>query len=580
MRDIVRALLVLSMFHGVVQGGPPPDQDVRKNGTPQALSEEMILLGEDWYYPQEEPAERAELSVPKLEQLEEEAAMLVLAEEESPARVAVGETRGGWRVMAVLPEPEGMVVLEKEFQRWGVIFFLNRQGVVAEIRKSVGHLEAIRGPRYGLSDSYFNTIVHDDKDLLANRIFEDTGDPSYESLVGMLAPLHTYTFLGTPDSAEKMAIQHDGKIGILPKKWGGDKKLERVLLDPNTVFAKQVDLADPRAMKRGLLGRHLPAINYGCFDLGKDFGWELCALAPPEAPGAVLARLRSSEGITHYYRIAPLESLEDGRAFYRALIESHRHWQSFFEKGAGWNIPDPRVEDATRGAIVRALSGCVGLHPKYGMGGYWGGKSHDGFPPTVLSLCTCLLDWGFDEAARDRLEYYYSHFVKPDGTLDYYGPAVAEYGQLLDLGVAVARKTGDPAWFDRQSAAIGRMADHLLGLREQSLREQSPADPGYGLLFGWARAAVGVRNVAKRHPPRRRALRRRPRPAEFPSTDGQKHFAVRAHDPESPGLVHQLPLLARGALGRMSTQGLRTDDDRVSPGPGRGMFGNDPVQGG
>jgi hypothetical protein len=135
------------------------------------------------------------------------------------------------------------------------------------------------------------------------------------------------------------------------------------------------------------------------------------------------------------------------------------------------------------------MCGCVGLHPKYGMGTYWGASDqHDGFPPTTLSLCTCLLDWGLTAEAGNRLGYYLERFVRPDGTLKYYGPAVAEYGELLDLAAAYARRTGDWQWFDEHRAAILRIVDYLLRLRAESKRSQPRDALTYGLLFGGAEA--------------------------------------------------------------------------------------------
>ena len=135
------------------------------------------------------------------------------------------------------------------------------------------------------------------------------------------------------------------------------------------------------------------------------------------------------------------------------------------------------------------MSGYVDLHPKYGMGYYWGADDlHDGFPPTTLSLCTTLLAWGHVDDAKRYLGYYLEHFVKPDGTLLYYGPAVAEYGELLELAVAVARQSDDDAWFDRHRDAMERMLGHLLSLRRKSLKETAADEIAHGLLFGGAEA--------------------------------------------------------------------------------------------
>jgi hypothetical protein len=203
----------------------------------------------------------------------------------------------------------------------------------------------------------------------------------------------------------------------------------------------------------------------------------------------VHVRVRRSDGQTAFYRLAPLEKLSDGKAFYSALVDLQQSWQQFFAGGMQLETVDRRAADACRAAICRAMCGCVGLHPKYGMGAYWGvSDQHDGFPPTTLSLCTCLLDWGFAEEAGRRLGYYLDRFVRPDGTLKYYGPAVAEYGELLDLAAAYVRRTGDGRWFDEHRPAIVRIVDYLLRLRTQSKQSQPRDAVSYGLLHGGAEA--------------------------------------------------------------------------------------------
>ena len=49
------------------------------------------------------------------------------------------------------------------------------------------------------------------------------------------------------------------------------------MFDPATVLPK----LEPTAVKRGLLGGYLPAIDYGYFDPAQKQGYELCALAQP-----------------------------------------------------------------------------------------------------------------------------------------------------------------------------------------------------------------------------------------------------------------------------------------------------------
>ena len=442
---------------------------------------------DDWYYPREEQAERAGLKFPVLVAAEADAASLAAAEGADPVRVPVGGEFSGWRLAETLAQPEPMAVLEREFDRWGLIVFLGKKGVAAEVRKAVGRLEAIRRPHARFPAGYFDQLLAAKEDVLGNKLLASGRDASYPRVAGYLAPLATYTFLGSPESAAKYIVQPDGAIGLLPGRWGGDKRLEKTLFDPADVIPGLDPNLDPLGAKRGLLGGWLPAVNYGFFDAERGFGWELAALADIGPDPAVFIRVRSTDGKTRFYKIEPFEELAGGKPFFAALLRVHRSWQRFFAAGIELDLPDRRVTDAARAGIVRAVTGYAGLHPKYGMGGYWAAQ-HDGFPPTTISMATCLLDWGLTEAVKTRLGYYLDRFVKPDGTLGYYGPAVAEYGQIVDLAAACVRRTGDMAWFDHHRPAIDRLVEHLLRLRTESKESQSPEAVGYGLLFGGAEA--------------------------------------------------------------------------------------------
>ena len=445
----------------------------------------------DWYYPSEEPAERASLKYPRLLDISEAAIRLAASDQGQATRVPLGGEFAGWQVVETLDKPEPLVVLERDFSGWGLFVFLGREGVVATVRKAVGRLEAMREPRADFAKDYFAGLLAAKDDVLGDKVlaFKFKRDPCYASVAGLLAPLASYTFLGSPESAAKYIVQPDGAIGLLPNRWGSNKPLEKVLFDPKAAVGLDDAKSGPGIVKRGLLGGYLPAVDYGFLAPDGRTGWELSALMERGGSSSVFVRVRRTGGQTAFYRLPPVEKLADGKAFFMALLELQRSWQQFLAGGMQFDVADRRVADAARGALARALSGCAGLHPKYGMGAYWGANDlHDGFPPTTLSLSTCLLDWGLDQAARERLGYYLDRFVKADGTLNYYGPAVAEYGELVDLAAAMVRRTGDRKWFDRHRGAIDRLVDYLLRLRARSLQTQPRDAPSYGLLFGGAEA--------------------------------------------------------------------------------------------
>jgi hypothetical protein len=118
----------------------------------------------------------------------------------------------------------------------------------------------------------------------------------------------------------------------------------------------------------------------------------------------------------------------------------------------------------------------VGDHPKYGVGTYRG-EEHDGFPPTIIAAVDGLSAWGMNDRAAQLFRYWLLHFVRQNGTINYYGPAISEYGQLLHTAALLAERAGPAGWWDEGFAPLNRMAELLLRLRAE-------AEKADGLIAG------------------------------------------------------------------------------------------------
>ncbi len=117
-----------------------------------------------------------------------------------------------------------------------------------------------------------------------------------------------------------------------------------------------------------------------------------------------------------------------------------------------------------------------GDHPKYGVKGY-ARSEHDAFPPTIIAAVDALSAWGLCERAAQLFRYWLTHFVREDGSINYYGPSVGEYGQLLHTSAALLERRGVEGWWEEGFGALDRMAEYLLRLRQE-------AETTDGLLFG------------------------------------------------------------------------------------------------
>jgi hypothetical protein len=121
-----------------------------------------------------------------------------------------------------------------------------------------------------------------------------------------------------------------------------------------------------------------------------------------------------------------------------------------------------------------------GDHPKYGVD-FYAGIQHDGFPPTVISAVDALTAWGMNERADQIFSYWLSHYVKGDsGQFNYYGPSIAEYGQMLDVAANFVERAGtDFIWYRRWFSQVDKVAGYLLRCQEAA----ASAD-GDGLISG------------------------------------------------------------------------------------------------
>ena len=161
-----------------------------------------------------------------------------------------------------------------------------------------------------------------------------------------------------------------------------------------------------------------------------------------------------------------------------------------------------------------------GDHPKYGVGTY-AREEHDGFPPTIIAAVDALSAWGLNERARRLFRYWLVTFVKDDGRIRYYGPSIAEYGQLLHTAALLEERAGPADWWgDGFRPWIGSpstcsaprrrgrgWADHLVS-RRPTLGRTPPAIST--TTPGWSRASAAGPNSAGAGMPPQALLLRRP----------------------------------------------------------------------
>ena len=281
-----------------------------------------------------------------------------------------------------------------------------------------------------------------------------------------LPPVRGYTFLGTEASADKPIVTFDGKI----EGW----------FDPAAHVPWIADAVPADSFDLELVDGYLPALRYLYRKPGSRKMCEMLAFAADRtSTGAIHVYVRLTEGTggktrrTSHFRLRDEARISD-KQFTDELSKLRSRWERFFGRPGTPQIPDPVLLNACKASIIRALITFTGRHPHYGVRSY-GAAVHDGFPPTIISLADCLIDWGHAALARDYLLYYFERFVTQTGRVDYYGTSLSEYGQLLSLVRRLASATRSREWLEH-------LRPKLQAMREWLWAAQSASDTG--LLTG------------------------------------------------------------------------------------------------
>ncbi|HUT24090.1 MAG TPA: hypothetical protein VM492_07100 [Sumerlaeia bacterium] len=463
---------------------------------------------EDFYYPPEEPAQRADLEIPGVGSFEGDA-VLLRNQAGKAVTVPVGDSAWGWDVVAVaVAAGAPAAVLERRFENWGLIAYVSKEGVLATIRTAVGRIEGIVREPAPRPPDFEDALLQSQSDLLGEKVLARREDPSFEACSGFLPDLASYTFLSTEFSDDPIAVDPDGTLRAM-KTASGAQEPEGTLFEPARFLPPFV----PTHAKRGLLGGSLPAIDYAFFDRERGAGWEEIAFAAPRVGGPlehalepkrevlpekadVLVCLREAKpegskagGSRQFFRVsrAPRASSAStpiaAGEFFSELFEFRMRWDAKFSEAMRIDVPERRLADAAYASLARSIIAYCGAAPRYGVGAY-AQPSHGTFPPTTISMVGACIDWNLLDRARRCLDYYLDCVVLPDGTFNYYGPAVSEYGQFLAVIARYVRSSGETNWLAARTPKIQAVVNHLLALRRQSVERFPESDARRGLIAG------------------------------------------------------------------------------------------------
>lgn len=406
------------------------------------------------------------------------------------ARLQPGDRIGTWTLMAISPTGASRhAVLEDFTRKDGDIVFVDGSGVTLELGKSLESTTADPQQLY-LGHTKAQTLASA-PDLLGNAILAKAGDPTYDEIAPVFAPItkviaDTYAFTGTPDTIEKMGFGYSGRS---------------TNFDPATLYPPIRKIREAGHVWGGLVGGYLPALRFVYPDDAPDSWTELVVFSPfridndnPRVQPVWYRVSRVEHGQLRWsryvdsYRTFLHPGDADRNAFYADLATLKNRWDALLAPGMHIDVPDQRVGNMARASLVRAIMTRVNDYPKYGaVDKNYGGTEHDGFPDTFTVETAAMLDWGLVERAGRYIDNYFGQFVRDDGSILYRGPETGQYGRMLTVLAQYVDHGGDPALLLRYRKRIDAVTRILLDMRTKALTLPT-SDPAHGMLAGWSEA--------------------------------------------------------------------------------------------
>jgi len=405
------------------------------------------------------------------------------------ATIHIGESMSGWTLMQVISTgaAERCAILEDFAHQDGRIVFLGRSGVLLSLPKT-SEPTAEDPTRLYLGHT-IDEVIKSDTDLLGAEILSKAGDPQYADVAAALPPItrkmNTYSFLGTPGNMDKVWFNYGGRTPNF---------------DPAPYDPAITAIRDRDQVRDGLVGGYLPVLRF-VYPEPEGAWTEMLAFAPFRVTNGndraqpvwyrvahvKNQRLEWVRYIDSYHPFPPRTDY-DPAIFYRDLLDLDHQWKQLLQTSMTINLPDDRVANMARFALVRDLMTRVHDFPKYGaVDKDYAGTEHDGFPDTFNVDTTAMLEWGLTDLAGRYIDNYFGKFVRDDGSLLYRGPEVGQYGRMLTVVAEYIHYGGDPAVVLRQRSRIDGVTRLLLNLRARA-KTLPPSDPAYGMIAGWSEA--------------------------------------------------------------------------------------------
>lgn len=412
---------------------------------------------------------------------------------DQPFHLNLHDRVGHWTLMAVVELSPGQpaAVFENLQANEGPILYLDEQGCLLELAKS---LEPTRVPEHECYRGHSKEeILSSNRDVLREEILGQRKDPDYKEVAACLPPIRRvkyaafttsegpHTFVGSRECLDVVPIYYSTLYGS-PRA------------NPLVVAPEIRGAIEREEIWEGLIGGWLPVVRF-VYPVREGVAWERIAFGVVDPPTKFIQpvwyrMLGLEEGRlveAHYfdsYLPYPIQVEPDPAGFYVALYKLHQAWSDVLKDAMQLDLPERWISDFCRHAMVQEMITRVGDHPRYGiLERNYGGPEHDGFQDILNSSVICFLEWGLFDIARGYLDNYFTDFVSLDGSIDYRGPELGQYGRMLANLAQFYEYTGDDELLLRHDQKVKAIVRILMDRREAA-KKLPLDDPAYGMIAG------------------------------------------------------------------------------------------------
>ena len=406
------------------------------------------------------------------------------------AKLHIGDHLGDWTLMQIFEADASharkYAIFEDFSHLNGRLIFVDPSGVKLELSKSSE--PTFPDPAKLYLGHTFQEVIDSPTDLLGTEILSKPEDPKYEEIAAAFSPIRqmfTYDFVGTQENIDKVGFEYGGRTPDF---------------DPAPYYGPIASIRDKGKVLGGLVGGDLPVVRFVYPE--SEGNWsEMLAFAPLRVSNGngriqpVWYRVTRVENHqlkwAHYldsYHPFPPRTEYDSRIFYDDIMKLDAGWKQALQPAMKIEIPDERVANMARFALIRDMMTRVGDYPKYGvLDRNYAGSEHDGFPDTFTVDTTAMLEWGLVNFAGRYIDNYFGQFVRDDGSILYRGPETGQYGRMLTVLAQYVNYGGDPGVLLKNRSRIDGVTKLLLFLRAKAKTLPS-SDAAYGMIAGWSEA--------------------------------------------------------------------------------------------